>query len=389
MYRFMSEEEIEIEQISDLKMLHLYQLGGNDALAVCYGNDKQINLCAMDTHYTLLMERVLSLYSQCENKDSIIIDENTKAILEKAVGESEHYTSFFNRIGKKYLDAEGHLTPKFASEGVLRETALPTLKYYIQQMYHMWDVPVTFEKEPCGWRRNCVLKVRRKEETLILPVRMDFPRDNTCRATVGNFLKDLSSITFEISYQDDQLLVLFESKSLNLWGESHFEMSAEKLRAFTTIKVNGEVVYHQEEPIETLENPAEDLKELLHRQQALKDSFFDLEQARVYRLPWGGIAIYRALDGSDTNYIRTDYDMIYLEEYGTKLALRQFSYSLIENKADGLKLRTDGAIMRKLYYGEKHREVETLFLPAGYYSGWDYKKYLEKRYFYHELEDKE
>jgi hypothetical protein len=121
------------------------------------------------------------------------------------------------------------------------------------------------------------------------------------------------------------------------------------------------------------------LTESFTGQQALRDSFFDPKQAVVYKLPWGGIAICRALDASDTNHIRTDYDMIYVEEYGTKLALRQFSYSLIENKTDGLKLRTNGAIMRKLYYGDKHREVETLFLPAGYYSGWDYKKYLEKR----------
>lgn len=389
MYRFMSEEEIEIEQISDLKMLHLYQLAGNDALAVCYGNDKQINLCAMDTHYTLLMEQALSLYSQCENKEAIIIDENTKAIFEKAVEESEHYTSFFNRIGKNYLDKEGLTAPKFASEGVLRETTLPMLKYYMQQMYHMWDIPITFEKEPCGWRRNCVLKVHRKEETLILPVRMDFPKDNTCRVTVGNFLKDLSSITFEFSYRDDQLLVLFESKALNLWGESHYEMSAHQLRAYTSIMVNGQVVYRQEEPVETLTNPAEFLKELLNRQPALQESFAEQEQTTVYRLPWGGIVVCRALDASDTDYIRTDYDMIYLEEYNTKLALRQLSYSLIENKSDGLKLRTNGAIMRKLYFGDKHGEVETLFLPAGYYSGWDYKKYLEKRYFYHELEDKE
>lgn len=387
MYRFMSKEEIEIEQISDLKMLHLYQLGGSDALAVCYGNDKQINLCAMDTNYTLLMERALTLYSQCEDKDSIIIDENTKSLFNKAVDESDHYTCFFNRIGKKYLDTEGLLAPKFASEGVLRETLIPMLKYYMQQMYHMFDVPITFEKEPCGWRRNCVLKVRRKENVLILPVRMDFPGDNTCTAVVGNFLKDLSSITFEITYRDDQIYVLFESKSLSLFGESHFELSGDKPHAFTSIKVNGEVVYHQEEAVETLDNPAQDLKELLNRQQALKDGFVDLEQALVYRLPWGGIAVYKALDASDATHIRTDFDMIYLEEYNTKMALRHFSHSLIENRADGLKLRTNGAIMRKLYYGEKKKEVETLFLPVGYYSGWDYKKYLEKRYFYHELEE--
>ena len=190
----------------------------------------------------------------------------------------------------------------------------------------------------------------------------------------------------KITLKDGSVKEYAESKSVY---EIALDISEGLARAACCGKVNGEVVYHQEEPIETLSNPAEALKDMLMKQQDLQDSFCDLEQATVYRLPWGGIAICRALDASDTNYIRTDYDMIYLEEYGTKLTLRQFSYSLIENRTDGLKLRTDGAIMRKLYYGEKQRQVETLFLPAGYYSGWDYKKYLEKRYFYHELEDKE
>ena len=84
---------------------------------------------------------------------------------------------------------------------------------------------------------------------------------------------------------------------------------------------------------------------------------------------------------------RTDKDIIYLEEYREKISLRQFSHSLVENPADGLKLRTDGAVLRKLYYGRTTKEVETLFLPVGYYSGWDYKEFLENKYFYSEMEE--
>ena len=128
MYRFMSEEELEIRQISDLKMIHFYRLGGNDALAVHYGNNKQINLCSMDANYQLLMERVLSLYSQCEDKKSIVIEAASQKLLEQAMEGARSHTSFFQRVGKKYVDMETSSSPLFASDGVLRETLLPLLK---------------------------------------------------------------------------------------------------------------------------------------------------------------------------------------------------------------------------------------------------------------------
>lgn len=387
MYRFMSEEEIEIGQISDLKMIHLYQLGGSDALAVYYGNNKQINLCAMDANYNLLIQQVLTLYSQCEQKDSIIIDAPTRQLLNRAVDREDNHTSFFHRTGHRYKNKESLPHPAFASDGVLRETLLPMVKYYLHQLYHMWDTPMEFAKEPCGWNKNCVLKIRQGRETLILPIRMDFANKNSVKVIVGNFLQDLYTLSLEITYREDRIFVLFESEDIQLTGESHFELSSQKVNAYTSIRVGGQVVYHQTEPIEQLTASPDALQCVPDNSTIWEEAGIDFTKAALYKLPWGGLVLCNTLENADTQQKRSDFDTIYIERYGNKLALRQYSYSLIENLSDGLKLRTDGAHMRKLYYGTDKKCVETLFLPVGYYSGWDYKEYLRNRYFYDELEE--
>lgn len=380
MYQFMTKQEIEIAQITHLKMIHLYQLGSSDAIAVYYDNNKQMNLCSMDEGYPALLKKVLQLYAECTDKNSIIMDSNTQALFENTLMKEVPHTSFYHRIGKHYQNMESTFSPKFASECVLRETLTPLLKYYLKQLYHMWNVTVVFEEEPLGWHRNCVFKLQKKKETLLLPIRMTPTGDNEFCVTIGNFLQDLCKLTFEISYKENLLFIRFESEEFKLFGESRFEVTFEAISAYTTIWEAGQIVYHQKEPIEYLTNFERHQKQFLHLN-------IDFTNATICRLPWGGHIMIRQLKQTGETYQRTDYDTIFWEEYRSRISLHLYSHSLVENMKDGLRLRSDGAIMNQLYYGDKRREVETHFLPAGYYSGWDYKTYLENRYFYNELED--
>lgn len=382
MYRFMDKEEIEIRQISNLKMLHLYQLGGSDAIAVYYGDNQQINLCAMDKNYNLLMERVLALYSQCEDKNSIIVEEDAKKLLEVAVGREHNHTNFFNRVGKRYKDMEGLESPRFASESAMRAAMIPMLQYYIKQIYHLYGIEVDFERSTRGWHRNCVLKVKKDGEILILPVRMEFQDANTCIAQVGNFLRDMNTLEFQVSYADNRQLIVFESKDMALVGENRIEIESNQVKSITTISINGKTIYYMDENLPMVTIGAEGAKFV----NLPKHADIDVANSKVYQHPWGGYVVCRLVESADATTKRTDIDTIFLEGNDTKVAIRHFSYGLVESLKDGLKLRTDGAIMRRLYYGDKHREIETLFIPVGYYSGWDYKEFLENKYFYESTE---
>lgn len=386
MYKFMSNEEIEINQMNRLKMVHLYKLGDNDALAVYYGEDKQINLCSMDAYYNVLVCKVLSLYSQCDDTEAIIMDDATRKVFEHALPKEIQHTPIYQKFGEKYMNQEGSLSPSFASDGVIRETLLPLLKYYMTQLYHMWQMNAEFETEAYGWRRNCVLKVKKEEDTVLLPLRMDFMVGNNCRVIIQNFLKDLCQIIFEISYRENELFIRFESKDFNLLGESHFAINKEKVNAYTTIRVDGQVVFHQDEPLELISLSEDNHLLSSDIKAALTDTEISPEQWKIYKLPWNSLILYLYQEIPKDTIHRTTFDIIYIEAYHNKLALRRLSHCLVENKTDGLKLRTDGFALRSLYYGTERKEVETFFLPVGYYSGWDYKKLLENKYFYHELE---
>lgn len=387
MYRFMSDEEIEIRQISDLKMIHLYQLNGNDAIAAYYGDNKQINLCTLDDHYNLLMKRLLTLYAQCEDKDSIVIEDNTKKLLDKALLRDTHHTAFFNRIGKHYANQKAFLCPRFISDGTIRDTLIPIIRYYLQQLYHMWNMDISFEQEPVGWHRNSVLKAKKGNETFLMPLRLTILSNSDYKISVGNFIHNYSNIEFEISYKEDQFIVYFESAKLELCGESFFLWKYPSPKAYTTISVRKTVVYHQDEQIKHLTHTDNNLQLAFDKKPYLIDWNTDFTHMNIYQLPWNGFFIYRANQTQDAQYNRTDCDSIYINAHHSKLVLRQYSYSLVENKTDGLRLRTDGAVMRKIYYGDKNQEIETLFMPVGYYSGWDYREYLENKYFYHTTEE--
>lgn len=383
MYRIMDQEEIEIRQMDSLKMLHLYQLGGSDAIAVYYGDNKQINLCAMDKNYNLLMERVLTLYSQCQDKNSIIIDASAKKLMEAAVARGDNYTSFFNRIGKKYMNMEALDSPRFASDGIVRETLMPMIQYYIKQLYHMFDLQVEFEGSSKGWNKNCVIKLKRDKDTFVLPARMALQNTNSYKIVVGNFIKDMNIIEFDITYSDNRLLIVFECKELALVGENRVHIQGSKVNSVTSVTMNGHTVYYMNEDIPHIKDITEDAG----CKNVLKYADIDPEYSRIYQLPWGGHVVSRLVEAANESTRRIDVDTIYVDEHNTKACVRHYSYGLVENIKDGLKLRTDGAIMRKLYNGDKHGDMETLFLPVGYYSGWDYKEFLEDKYYYESMED--
>ncbi len=379
MYRFMEQEEIEIRQISDIKMLHFYQLGGSDAIAVYYGDNKQKNLCAMDKYYNLLMERVLTLYADCKDKDSIIVEDSAKKLIDEAIGRETNYTSFFNRIGKAYKDKEYMNMPKFAADGAMRITLLPMIKYYLKQLYGLWKMDVDFEKNSNGWNRNCVLKLKKGGETFILPVRMGFQNANACDIYIGNFIHELYTLELHISYYDNRQLVIFECKEMGLVGEHKIDILEDKVKSITTISTEGNVSYYKQEELSEI-----DSENVINK----FSKFVDIgEDSKIYKLPWGGYVVCGRIEAGDESVNRTNVDNVFIEENDTRLCVRYFSYGLVENKSDGLKLRTDGAIMRKIYFGDKHREYETLFLPVGYYSGWDYKEFLENKYYYEDMEE--
>lgn len=399
MYRIMDKQEIEINQIDNLKMIHIYDLAtaggavGQDnqkagagknhvpALAVYYGDNKQINLCVMDNNYNLLMERVLSLYSQCENKDLIIIDESTRKLLEFACQGVDHGVSSVARIGKKYMDMKAEQLSRFNTEGYIRKLILPMLKYYLSQLYGLWDMEIIFKDGESGWHGNVVLYASHKNNDLRFPVHISHVGLGKYNAVVGNFIEEKNIVIFEIVYKSQSLKVDIISEDYSLSGDSRYDFSLSTPACITNINVAGAMVYCNNEPVENVSS--------VQISDMYPQKFFDLDitNAKLHRLPWGGYyscAVNKSEDGSITQW---DYDTGFYEKNNNSFFARQYSWSFIENINTGVSINTGGGLMERLIPDLTQGEMQTTFLPVGYYSGWDYKQKLENRYFYEDIKE--
>ncbi len=399
MYRIMDKQEIEINQIDSLKMIHIYDLAtaggavGNDnqkagagenhvpALAVYYGDNKQINLCMMDKHYNLLMEKVLSLYSQCENKNLIIIDEPTKKLLELACQGVDNGVTSVARTGKKYMDMKAEQLSRFNTEGYIRKLILPMLKYYLSKLYGLWDMEIIFKDGESGWHGNVVLYATHKNNDLCFPVHISHVGLGKYNAVVGNFIEEKNTVIFEIVYKSQSLKVDIISEDYSLSGDSRYDFSLSTPACITNINVAGAMVYCNNEPVENVSS--------VQISDMYPQKFFDLDitNAKLHRLPWGGYyscAVNKSEDGSITQW---DYDTGFYEKNNNSFFARQYSWGFIENINTGVSINTGGGLMERLIPDLNKGEMQTTFLPVGYYSGWDYKQKLENRYFYEDIKE--
>ena len=382
MYRFMDSEELEINQINNLKMIHIYDLTGVNAMAVYYDDNKQKNLCVMDKHYNLLVQRVLELYSRSEQKDAIMMDPSTKTLIEEACKGIGDNISPITRLGKKYSDCDGEDIPRYNKDTYIRTATIPIIKYYLRELYSMLDMEIEFKEDVLGWQGNTVLTAKTSKDERKMPVKYSFENNTSFSVTVGNFLKEKCNITFYISYKAQSLEVSFTSEDAAIQGDSLYTLSHSVGTSKTSIRVNDVTVYYEELPV--LGTDIDTTKQDYYNK--LLD--IDLSTTRVYELPWKAYHFSSLQQTETDNICRTDFNTGYIDSNAQVIFARQYAWSDIVNKQTGLNIKTSGVMMERVIPDKTEGLLQTAFLPVGYYSAWDYKNRLENKYFYEEIKEK-
>lgn len=318
MYRFMDKEEIEINQIDNLKMIHMYDLSGAEnvpALAVYYGDNKQINLCVMDKNYNLLVERILFIYSKCRDRNSIIMDEHTRKLIELACSSAEQGmesgAASGSRLGRKYMSMAAEQVTRFHTAGYIRIVMMPLVKYYLRELYSLWDMDIEFEDSISGWHGSGILRGRSSGQALIFPVRISFSETGRYQINVGNFLEESNIIVFDIKYSQESLVVYFDSEDYKLTGESRFEFNAYDAVCSTMVRANNTPVYCNEERLKKVE------PDIMLSRFKVTMLDMDVRRANIYALPWDAFYLYSADCMEGEGCRRTDYDTAYAN-YNTR-----------------------------------------------------------------------
>ncbi|MBE5944920.1 MAG: hypothetical protein E7258_08415 [Lachnospiraceae bacterium] len=385
MFRFMDTEEIEINQIEKLKMIHIYDLTGGEkghvnALAIYYDDNKQKNLCEMDKNYDLLVQRVLYLYNSCQDKETIMVDPETKRFLEQ-VCRVDAQSSPISRAGSKYIGDEGVDIPKINREENLRVATMPMIIYYMTELYNMLDINIEFKHESLGWHGNTILTANVGKGQVNFPVKYIYESSDRCRVHIGNFLKNMCGLTIGISYKKQDLEIHFYSEDAGIVGDSNYHFGYHSSSCKTSIKVNDVLVYYKED---FLEEGRFAFKEKVDV-SALLD--MNITTAKVYTMPWKGYHICDMHTIEDGDIARIDIDTAYVDIHRDTVFIRQYAWSNVSNSKTKLSLSTGGAMLEKVVPDISLGEMQIGFLPVGYYSGWDYKKKLENKYFYKNIKE--
>ena len=133
-FRQMSPEEINIETIEDIKMVHIYDLTGSarpdgkygvTAVLVNYGDNQQLNLSENDHYFSAFVKKIFEAYNTCEDQSAIIMDETTRQIME--AGEVPRHDSILSR----YYDAPQQDLPVLVNASTLSKRFEPIVEYLL------------------------------------------------------------------------------------------------------------------------------------------------------------------------------------------------------------------------------------------------------------------
>lgn len=385
MYRVMDETEIEIRQIKDLRMVHFYNLVGENAtgegvlsVAVYYGENGQLNLSIQDKYFDLLVEQVFCLYAESDNKLAIIADANTRAILEQGVLEQE------DKAWTRYLSLESEKDPRYQAIVYSKGFIIPVVDYYLKQLYALNGMEYKAFAYHLGWRGNCVIEGFVDTNVVKFPIYIEMIDERNFTARVSNFVKTGATVDLHITYGLDMITVHFSSSYWSMDGDSRYFFEDDKLMDTSFVTMNGKPVYYETVACEQVFDVGTKLQQIKSLVGTIDDTM------EGYLLPWGELFVSK-ISGTSTRdycYMLIDTNVGILHEpfdCNGMSVVRGWSWRQIVNEESNVVIKTLAMAYDRVL--TKDFEVQTHFQPAGTNSYGEYKEKLEDRYFYEKMED--
>lgn len=383
-FRQMSPEEISIEGIQNIKMLHIYDLTGATgtyqkygvtALLVNYDDNKQLNFTENDHCFNIFVNKIFEVYNACENKDMIIMDEMTRQILD--AGELPYHELML----KKYYEAPKNDSPLIVNASTLSRRFGPFVEYLITGLYKTMGTDVDIIDRQYGWRGagNILLKVGKNNRRVVFKV---FEiNDSMVSIKTNGFLSDKGDLLINITLYNSEMTFSYSSASEKIEGCGSFDFRRENLREMQEVKKNGEQIFYDVNLYENPENNVGNLNAAKAMQDGLgwlkytglDEHFPDKTPCARYSLPFGvEYILYNENDMTDQLEI-TSCCGAFLWEDAAYADIR--GWSVIKSKQSGLALKNEE--FRIVNLSDKKGMVQSAFLLG---TGSRYKKELQGKY---------
>lgn len=391
MKSFMKEIEIKISHIDKLNMVHFFTLDDIEekalALAVFYGNNGALNLCAFDEFFEMLVAKVLSVYSKLtpEERTLVYADDNTRQILEGASSLNSQ-TAIKDYCTKVTTNASDNTVP-IASTGYIDSFLSPVIKYILEVLYQIFRVEY---KSPLyssdGWFGRGIYKYVINGCETFLPYRLSSFAPGRYTAVVNNFLRETNTLTISLNYESDRLIISFKDFALRITGLFTYDLVHKKdtLNVIESVKQdNKELVFVDYEiPSDSSNNllarpEYADMASLLPRKAVNSKSF---------KLPWNQYINVNVSSPAE-NMSYEEYQVSYCYADSDIATILSFFDNRTNLDSEVTSAVSSSKMLIKLYKELNKKSFYASFDDAGYNSAGYYKKTLENKIF--QFTDKE
>lgn len=383
MFREMSETEMILRNIKNVKMIDIYELTGINedikkgcaAISVFYDVNKNINLCEMDDGFSLLEDWVFDLYRKEKNKqnessfnailhDSIIMNERTRNFLKYGCRERDE--SYL----EEYYAEEPVEFPEVAYESKLSRRFLPLISYALKGLYTANGIKLKVSMEKAGWRgKGLIYGVVNKNKKMFAVeiIQMNYSEFDV---KVSNFLQNGNVLNIKIINDNRRIVLRYSSEYHKIDGESIFSLhengyfekhefmrDGKKIFCDTWGKGKGGAVKLTEEDRKLLPfRPANDI---------------------IMCLPWGMRFCFQSENTQNDNYVLEENKCCQL--YPMADYSESKCWSVIKNTDTGIRLNISYVFIFKMLL--KDRRTQVYFAPVGLNCTERFRNRLEGRCF--------
>lgn len=391
MYRHMDETEIEIGRLSNLKMVHFYNLiSKNDevgAIAVYDEEDRQINLCALDQHYDKLLERIVTCYRMQKDRSLIVMDEETRSLLDAMLQDApaSGEPHFWGEIPGMKLQNMPEIDPG----GYLDYMVLPILRFYIRELHRLFDLPFEWKQLASSWHGRGMLEGMANELAIHMPYRISKRKSGEYDILIGNYLGKTHRLNIRIVLERFTLRAYFSCPPMDLSGYSVYSISPrdKSVSEKTSISVGGKTFYENAETQKPLD-PAdkEALWQRIGEEKLTRFLGTAPETTEIVLLPWGHYWIFSVADRFGEAMLKQDIEIGYLVLEDRYDIVRKQSFSHIIGRKNKVELDARCACGDIFVRKDSTKRMQIAFEDTGYTSSGRYKELYAGRYLIGEIQ---
>lgn len=381
MLRKMTEEEIRIRKMENLRMVSLYEFtdavrtsdaarakkggkpAGCTAITVLCDEGEQFTLSELDPYFEELAEQVMKLYEESENRDSILMNPPTRAVLEAGI------TSGEEPFLKPFFELQGVRTPAIPFASRLGLRFLPLTVYLVNELEGLIGRNGTVVGQTVGWRGKAVLRLKVLRAITEHPVIIRQVSDGELRISVGNYPRNLENLTMDIVVDAERIEISFAAEKMELSGHWGLFFGMKEMESRISVKIKGrEVSYEVKKYTPSPEGLKDEERKLLQK---------GVEPSVVYRLPWGMVYALGEKEELLGNVQKKTYLRTILSpdaEYSETV-----SWTMIRNQETGVILKKNNLRMLRMLL--KDGRVQTFFGNSGGGMSGRYRTSLADKYY--------